>query len=145
MEVKIYADTNIYLRPFDDWRNQRIALEGLASLEFWRMAKENSRIYIMSSDLVKLELCKLEHQQTKQARLYLQFARRNLSNRKNIEKYAERIIEEFHFSANDAMHLSFAKNSGCNYFITCDRELYIKKHLENMNIINPIEFIKIFK
>ena len=145
MKVKVYVDTNIYLRPFDDWRNKRVAREGLASLEFWRMSKENARLYVVSSDLVKLELCKLNHKQTEQARLYLQFAKRNLLNKKNIEKYAIHLMEAFNFSANDALHLSFAKNCDCNYFLTCDTELYTKKYLGDLRIINPIEFMKIFK
>ncbi|MBI5230255.1 MAG: PIN domain-containing protein [Candidatus Magasanikbacteria bacterium] len=145
MKIKVYADTNVYLRPFDDWRNQHIAREGLASLEFWRMAKENLQIYIMSSDLVKLELCKLDHQQTEQARLYLQFVKCNLQNEKHIEIYAVHLMEEFNLSAHDALHLSFAKNYGCNYFLTCDKELYAKKYLGDVKIINPIEFIKVFK
>lgn len=145
MKVKVYADTNVYLRPFDDWRNQQIALEGLASLEFWRMAKGDLNLCVISSDLVKLELCKLNHQQTKQARSYLQLVRRHLSNGKIIEMHAMHLAEEFHFSVNDALHLSFAKSFACHYFVTCDRELYVKKKLEDMKIVNPIEFIKIFK
>lgn len=43
--------------------------------------------------------------------------------------------------AKDALHIACAIKSECDYFITTDMKL-LNKNIENINIINPIDFIR---
>ena len=40
----------------------------------------------------------------------------------------------------DALHISCAIKSGCEYFITTDNKL-IKKNIAKIKIINPVNFV----
>jgi len=50
-------------------------------------------------------------------------------------------IEQKEIRANDALHIACAVESQCEYFITTDKDL-INKKVEEIQIINPIDFVR---
>jgi predicted nucleic acid-binding protein len=52
-----------------------------------------------------------------------------------------RKIMEYGIKAKDSLHIACAIKSGCEYFITTDKQL-TNKIIGNIKIINPIDFIR---
>jgi predicted ribosome-associated RNA-binding protein Tma20 len=63
MSLRVYADTNVYSRPFDDISYPRINLEAEACLEVLRLAKERE-IILASSDILVFEIQNSEYPTT---------------------------------------------------------------------------------
>jgi predicted nucleic acid-binding protein len=51
-----------------------------------------------------------------------------------------RIYEKLGITPKDALHIACAVHSGCDYFISTDIKL-IRKHIDGIILINPINFI----
>ena len=63
------------------------------------------------------------------------------------EKECEAVVKEIEklgISPIDCLHLASAEAANVDYFITCDYDL-IRKYKGSLKVINPIDFIKIFK
>jgi predicted nucleic acid-binding protein len=54
---------------------------------------------------------------------------------------AGREIMEHGVKSRDALHISCAIKSGCDFFITTDKGL-LNKTIANITIINPIDFVR---
>ena len=55
-------------------------------------------------------------------------------------------LQKFHIKSKDALHISCAIESTCNYFLTTDDKLLNKNNLiDQIAIISPIGFIEIME
>lgn len=150
MKLKIYPDTNIYCRPFDDWSQMRIALEGEAVLRFWQKAEEG-KIICLCSKLIKLELSKMPLFKWQEVKNFIQFIDEDIPFCGDVKKLAENIIEVVKIPAYDSLHLAFAAYGQADLFLTCDddvlrksfavEELLLSKNF-SLAVLNPIQFIQ---
>jgi predicted nucleic acid-binding protein len=61
-----------------------------------------------------------------------------------VEKRAENIMKS-NIKHKDAIHISCAVESGCEYFITTDDKVLSKYKNIDITVIDPVNFIKIFE
>lgn len=143
--MKIYLDTNIYYRTFDDQSQPRIYLESQAILSIFN-AIEKKIIHLTTSDILLFEISqgsKIESAQIRKSLLKL--SSNHIKHTKIITKQAKNIADKFNFFPADAMHLSSAKSANVACFITCD-DILVKKAVHfnqkfSFFIINPTNFI----
>jgi predicted nucleic acid-binding protein len=120
--VRIYLDTSVYGRPFDDQSQDRVRQEAEAFVEILA-AVVSGRLICLNSDVLRLEV------------------RRNPSTaeRERIEDFLTRCAEAVAESAevlhiaqalqqltlrvHDALHLASAAVGRADYFLTCDDRL----------------------
>ncbi len=141
--MKIYLDTNVYNRPFDDQTQVRIRLETIATFAILQLIKSKELLLVWSflltyenslnpSEDIKMEIEKLSS-----------LASENVDSSEDIRKKAKE-YELIGIKPRDAIHISCALNSGADYFVTCDDKILRKTDKLGLNllILNPIDFIK---
>jgi predicted nucleic acid-binding protein len=138
--MRIYLDHCAYNRPFDDQRNVKNQLETTAKLYIQSLIKQGTYELVWSymSDFENSGNPNEENKKSIQqwARIAHYFCKSSdniLARGKEIEKYAIR--------PKDALHISCAMESQCNYFITTDRGL-TNKTIDGITILNPIDFVR---
>ena len=141
--MKIYLDTNVYNRPYDDQTQVRIRLETIAIFAILQLIKSKELSLVWSflltyenslnpSEDIKMEIEKLSS-----------LASENVDPSEDIRKKAKD-YELIGIKPRDAIHISCALNSGADYFVTCDDKILRKTDKLGLNllILNPIDFIK---
>ena len=139
--LRIYLDTNVWSRPFDEQTQGRIKRETEA---FFRILDYHQRKYeIIGSLILEDEIEQIESEKREAVR-----AIANLFVAEKITEFSEslqREIKALGLKDKDALHLAFAINNS-DYFITCDDEILNKgKRIERrygIKVVNPTEFIK---
>jgi len=53
-------------------------------------------------------------------------------------------IKKLGISPTDCLHLASAEVAKVDYFLTCDYDI-IRKHKGKLKVLNPIDFIQLFK
>ncbi|MDR2491267.1 MAG: PIN domain-containing protein [Spirochaetaceae bacterium] len=141
--MRIYLDHCAYNRPFDDQRNVRNQLETTAKLYIQSQIKLG--IYELAwsymSDFENSgnpnEVNKKSVQQWEHIAKYICKPSDNILTRgKEIEKHNIR--------PKDALHISCAIESQCDYFITTDKGL-TNKIIDKIIIMNPINFVQVME
>lgn len=137
--MKIYLDTSVLNRIFDDQSQPRIYLEATSTLIII-MLVEYQNIELVSSDILLFENYRNSYDERRAfVSLFLQKANRIQSiNDKILER--ARNIEKDNIGGIDALHLACAEELGADYFITCDDRI-IKRYKGLLMITNPINFI----
>jgi predicted nucleic acid-binding protein len=139
--MKLYLDTSVYNRPFDDQTQPRIWLEtlSLALILQWVEAGQ--------ADLVNSVVLEFENTRNplvlrqewmsrclQQANLYQPV---DLSIRERAE-----FLEKHGVKAIDALHAASAEAAQCDYFLTCDDRLLKKHKLLIVKSMNPVDFVQ---
>ena len=143
----IYADTNIYSRPFDDKSQFRITLEIEACLIIFEAIKKGE-FSCLNSDILKLEIERNNPLKKIYIKPLLRICKYHISQTGKIEKLAENIYKNCNIFPRDFLHIASAITGKAKYFLTCDDAL-VKKHncIEkdfSIKIINPIQFVSNF-
>ena len=138
--MKVYLDTSVYNRPFDDQTQPRIWLETLAFAVILQMVETGSLELVTSSVL--------EYENNRNPfRL-----RRNWVARcsglasvhhevdEDIKGRAEE-LEQQGLKAVDALHVACAEAAGSEYFLTCDDQLVRRYRGEKLRVLNPVDFV----
>ena len=124
MVERVYLDTNVYCRPFDDQSDRRIQVESNAFIEIADAALR-SKIVIVSSDYVKFETEKivdpLKRKDVKGFEGTL--ASVNIASNRRVIALARRFSVECDLNPLDALHVSSACVGKVNWFLTCDDEI----------------------
>ncbi len=140
----IYADTNIYGRPFDDQSQERIKLEAQASLSVFEAVRSNL-FKLIGSDILKFEIEGTENFKKIRMKSLFQLCSKIIREDDTILKTAITIQRRCRIDPRDALHLASAINGRAKYFLTCDddviREEKNIKKLFKITIINPTLFI----
>ena len=139
--MKLYLDTSVYNRPFDDQTQPRIWLETL-SLALVLQWIETGGAELVNSAVLEFENSRnpLALRRDWMGRC-LQQASVYQSIDLNIRERAE-FLEIKHLGAIDAMHLATAEAAVCDYFLTCDDRL-LKKHKPfTVKAMNPVDFVQ---
>jgi predicted nucleic acid-binding protein len=139
--VKIYLDTSVYNRPFDDQTQPRIWLETLALALILQLVEEAEAV-VVNSAVLEFENSEnpfslrrdwmarcLEH-----AAVY---QRVNQSIRERAEA-----LEKHGLGAIDSLHVACAESAHADYFLTCDDRLLRKQNHFNVVAMNPLDFVQ---
>ena len=147
MAVRVYLDTNIYNRQFDDQTQRRIWLETEACSIIIQMI-ENRTLRLITSFVVSYENSRNPHKirQIWVARIQ-KSAIHNQDINHDIQQRAQE-LEKTRFKTLDALHVACAEAANCDYFITCDDRLvraYKSLKQPKITICNPTKFIRMVK
>ena len=138
--TRVYLDTSIYNRPFDDQTQPKIFLETQAIILILQMV-EARLIELVSSSVLEYENSRnpfVVNQQSMER--YLQIATVRVLVDENIRNRAEQ-LEQLGIKSIDALHVACAEASQSDYFITCDRRLINRCQNLSLIVINPNNFI----
>ncbi len=138
--VRVYLDTNVYNRPFDDQTQPRIWLETLAFSVILQMIEEK-RVALTASSVLAYENSRNPFE------LRRQWVARCASLANFYQKVdgtiAQRaqVLERQGAKAMDALHVACAEAAGCNYFLTCDDRLIRHYQGQPLLVMNPVDFV----
>ncbi|MCC5646570.1 PIN domain-containing protein [Nostoc sp. CHAB 5824] len=138
--TRVYLDTSIYNRPFDDQTQPKIFLETQAIILILQIV-EARLIELVSSSVLEYENSRnpfVVNQQSMER--YLQIATLRVLVDENIRNRAEQ-LEQLGIKSIDALHIACAEASQSDYFITCDRRLINRCQNLSLIVINPNNFI----
>ena len=143
---KIYLDNCCYGRPFDNQKDTVIQKETQAKMFIQSLVKYKAIELVYSSISVE-EITEIPSEENR--RSILDFIENNAQYyvSKNSNETAISLTEEIMrtgIKLKDASHTACAIIAGCNYLITTDKRL-IKYKNSRIEIINPIEFLKIWR
>jgi predicted nucleic acid-binding protein len=138
--TRVYLDTSVYNRPFDDQTQPKVFLETQAVILILQMV-EAKLIELVSSSVLEYENSRnpfIVNQQSMER--YLQIATLRVLLDENIRVRAKQ-LEQQGIKAIDALHVACAEASQSDYFITCDKRLINRCQGLTLKAINPTDFI----
>lgn len=141
---RIYLDTCVYNRPFDDQAQPRVWLETLAFSVILQMVEDHS-VTLVTSPLVGYETSQHPDQVARAWVLRCSaLAQENRFLDAPIRQRAEGLEQEG-FKALDALHIACAEAANCDYFITCDDRLLrrYKRKKGALYVCTPTEFVEL--
>lgn len=109
---KVYADTNIYSRLFDDRSNERVRSEAYACGILFEYAKKGE-IELIGSDMLDYEIRNGPISKRTYTRSLFKLCDQVLAYSDDIYNSARCIMEYSGVRAKDAVHLAFAVEGGC--------------------------------
>jgi predicted nucleic acid-binding protein len=138
--IKIYLDTSVYNRLFDDQSQPKIFLETQAVVLLFQMI-EIKIVDLVTSTVLEYENSKnpFPVKQQSMAR-YLKMAVIRKSVDDAIKERAIQ-LERDGLKAIDALHVACAEATQAKYFITCDKRLINRYQANLTSVLNPISFI----
>jgi len=158
-QIKLYLDTCSYNRPFDNQNQLKIQFESSAKLYIQNEIRkgtyeliwsfmldfenndnphEENRKSIQVWENIATEFC----DSSKENQIFSNLKKQVFSS-KEILKQGKK-LQKIGIKENDALHIACAIFANCSYFITTDYKL-INKEIDEIKIINPIDFIKIME
>ncbi len=137
--MKIYLDTNVYNRPFDDQTQRRIESETLIFRVVMRLV-EMGDIELVSSYILEYENSRnrfVDRRKWVESKLQLATFYQEMN-----AEIAEggRSLQEQGLGAIDALHVASAEAAGAEYLLTCDDRL-IRRYQGSLNLVTPANFI----
>ena len=149
---RVYLDTNVYCRPFDDQIDRRIRMDSEAFVEIADAALRG-KIVIVSSDYVKFEIEKIvDPLKRKDVRGFERtLASVNVASDKQIISLARKFSVECGLNPLDALHVSAACLGKSDWFLTCDDEILqngrcieetAAKERYKLKVRNPINYLE---
>ena len=144
--LKIYLDNCCYARPFDNQKDIKIKKETQAKLFIQSLVKYGTLELVYSSITVK-ELTDSPFQDYSRGVLefiegYATYFVSGSNNETAISLTEEIMLTGIKLK--DASHVACAIIANCDYLITTDKRL-AKLQDERIKVINPIEFIEIWR
>ncbi|AFZ59369.1 PIN domain-containing protein [Anabaena cylindrica FACHB-243] len=138
--TRVYLDTSIYNRPFDDQTQPKIFLETQAVILILQMV-EAKILELVSSSVLEYENSRNPFTLNQQSmERYLQLASLRVLIDENIRIRAKQ-LEQQGVKPIDALHVACAESSQSNYFITCDKRLINRCQDLSLQVINPTDLI----
>ncbi len=146
--MRIYCDTNIYNRCFDDQGQLRIRLETSAIESLFSLIEEG-RFTCLWSFVLDYENTLNPFKERRQVIHTMSFAcKESVIPSPEVQRLSKEIIRKTNIAPRDALHLASAETGRCKYFVTCDDRLIkmIKDKSGEIGLkikpINPIELIR---
>ncbi len=146
--MKLYCDTNVYNRCFDEQNQLRIRLECTAIEGIYALA-EAGRLELTWSFMLDYENSLNPHADRKEwVELLSRLCTDTIAPSPQILTLARRLMKLRKLKPRDAIHVACAQFAGCDFFITCD-DVLIKRasrgdrrSVLQVPIVNPVEFIR---
>jgi len=148
--IRIYLDTSVFNRPFDDQNQTRIRLEAEAFLSILEKAISGAITIIGSSTLLYENSRNPFAERKERVSSYLDIASKVIVVNDTVKIKAVS-LERAGFDPIDALHLACAETGGTDYFITCDDDIMKKvrknEGMVHMAVCGPLEFVlkEVFK
>jgi len=144
-KIRIYLDNCVFNRPFDDQTSIRIKLETEAKLYI------QNKIFKNVIELVWSYILEYENEQNpfierrEAIKEWKNLAVLDIEENEIILKRAKKLVT-IGLKSKDALHIACAIEGKAEYFLTTDDKILKKgKHIKEIKIIDPIEFIKILE
>jgi len=139
--MRIYLDNCCFNRPFDDQRQVKIRIETEAKL-FIQEKIINNQIELAWSYILEYENeCNPFEERKNAIRKWKRIASIDIDEKKEIIDEAK-TLERLGVKSKDALHVSCAVYSRCDYFITTDEEIVNKlQAYDKIYILNPVSLI----
>ena len=138
--MRLYLDLYVYNRPFDSQKQERISLETSIFVYILEMVERN----VYSEALVYENSKNPDIQRMIRVSSYFGLARES-TKVSNSDLKRIKFIKRLGFSGIDALHVTLAKKSNADFFITCDDNIVnlYKRQRDSIkvNIVNLVEFI----
>jgi len=151
--MRVYLNTNIYGRPFDDLTQDRILKESIASTKILLLAFTRL-VSVITSDVLLTEISLIEDRYKRELveSIVTYLPEDIVEINDKIIKLANNIkrdcgINDFM----DCLHIASACFGECRYYITCDDEL-VNKNMKivssvkeggfEIKIVNPLKFVE---
>lgn len=145
--VKVYLDTCVWGRPFDDQANEDIKEETAAFFEIL-LDIDYGNLEVVASDVLFAELEDIsdEAKRDKIKRLTLKAMSYSVQLDEKIKEVAQKIERACKTYGADSLHLASAMAGDVGHFITTDYEMLRKKRCIKqkigIDVINPIDFMR---
>jgi predicted nucleic acid-binding protein len=146
--LKLYCDTNVYNRCFDEQDQLRIRLECTAIEGIYAMA-QGGQLELTWSFMLDYETSLNPHPDRKEwVELLSHMCTDTIAPSPQILTLARRLVKLRKLKARDALHLGCAQHGGCDFFITCDDALIqrasrgSRQWVPQVKVVNPVEFIR---
>lgn len=138
--MKIYLDTSVYNRPFDDQAQPRIWMETVAFSMILQLV-ETEKVELFTSSIMAFENSKNPFPQRKEwVDSCLNLSKHTLVLNAAIRSRG-RELEKQGIKPLDALHLSCAESGKIDYFLTCDDRVVKRYEGKEMVVCNPVEFM----
>jgi predicted nucleic acid-binding protein len=140
--MRVYLDTSVYNRPFDDQTQAKIFLETQAVLIILQKV-EDKEIELVNSPTLEYENSRnTQILQQYSMNRYFKMATFIQPKTTTVEQRAKQ-LEKDGIKALDALHVVSSEISNCDYFITCDKRLINRAQtLATIKTVNLIDFIQ---
>lgn len=138
---KLYLDTNVYNRPFDDQSQVRIRLETIAIFSIFHHIKRGD-FQLLWSFMIDFENSLNPYQDNRlEISMMSSIAGYWIGPDERIRENGKR-YEKAGIKPRDALHLACAIHAGADNFITCDDRLAKRAKLMQLPIqlFNPVDF-----
>lgn len=138
--IRLYLDTSVLNRPFDDQSQVKVFLETQAMLLILQLI-ESKQIELISSNILEYENSRnSDPDRAKAVNLYLGLATERQVANESIRQRA-RELEHNGVKAIDVLHVACAEATRSDYFLTCDKRLINRCKDLSLRVMNPTEFI----
>jgi predicted nucleic acid-binding protein len=127
--LRVYLDTSVYNRPFDDQTQPRIWLETLALVVILQMV-EAGEVRLVNSSVLRYE----------NSRNPFPLRKRWVNRCLRLAVYDQRVLEKQGLKAIDALHIACAEAAGSEYFLTCDDRV-LRRYQGGIKVLNPVDFV----
>ncbi|MCL2312760.1 MAG: PIN domain-containing protein [Firmicutes bacterium] len=143
--IKLYFDSCIYNRPFDDQTQSIIQNETNAIIDIINYTQQNN-ICIYSSAIVKLELEKNENSDKKiQVQLFYDSLKtKNIQFNIKINDRAKELGKQYNIKYKDGLHIAYCELENIDYLITTDKNFINASARANLKlkVTNPKDYIE---
>ncbi len=138
--MRVYLDTSVLNRPFDDQSQVKIFLETQAFILILTLI-ESQQIALVSSSVLEYENSRNSRLERANAvNLWLSLS--NIYQKLTPEiRLRAKALEEMGVKSLDALHIASAEASRSDYFLTCDKRLINRCQELDLKVMNPTYFI----
>ena len=138
--ARIYLDTSIYNRPFDDQSQPRIFLETQAVILILQMV-EAGLVDLVGSTALEYENNQNPYPRKRRAmQYYLERAAVRQVLNEDIRQRAKE-LEQGGVKTLDALHVASAEAASCEYLLTTDKRLINRCQTLTLKVMNPADFV----
>ncbi len=139
--MRVYIDTSVFNRPFDDQTQPRIWLETLA-LGLILQLVESGEATLVNSSVLEFENNRNPFPLRREwMERCLGLATEYQRADESIQQRAEE-LERAGLSAIDALHIAVSESAQADFFIACDDRLLKKGKQFKVKCINPVDFVQ---
>jgi len=145
INYKIYLDVCCLNRPFDDWTQERIRLEGEAILSIIERIS-TKKWQLVTSEAITVELEKMRNLEKLENILkLLEFASITISIDEEVDFRSQQLVENLGFSLYDSFHIVCAEVAQVDVLLSTDDRL-LKNALRNQGVLkiavdNPVTWL----
>ena len=142
---KVYIDLCCLKRPFDERRDERVALEAEAASTLIELI-EKGKIHLISSGTLVVENNRNPRKDRREVTQRILEMHHEFSSLTNAVEARARKIQQHGLAGVDALHLALAESAGADAFVTCDEGILRFARRQSLaievKIVRPTEFLE---